>query len=332
MAIVQINGAFSNSSLTLDLSGVRNSGGSLDNIGEVLSKIDTDNENRTFFRSENISVYIPNTNNTNLTSLGVIGNKSVWRLRENTVLGNTLVTLKAYKSEDSFNYNILEGFQAFTLSNSTGTHIYTHPNGVRVKAASGLDGTTQPPALTVDDEYQIVGSGFDDEMTGTIFDDFFNGRGGDDNVDGLMGNDTMRGDDGNDTLQGSSGDDVLLGQRDKDLLVGGDGSDVLRGGGGIDSFSFGSSDIADSVNNGSQDTVGDFNSPLEKFQIRDGLSVFEFSDRFSAGVGDVIYQNNGTFSNLLTRVDNSSFQIFAQVQFDAVDPVKSLTNTNFISV
>lgn len=333
MGIVQINIAYSESALTLDLSGVRLSS-SLDNIGEILAKINTDNESRTFFKPEYMAILTPDTNSTNLTSLGRIdGDKSVWRLRENTAPGNTVTFLSAVGSGESFQYNILEGFQAFTLSSSTGTHIYTHPNGTITKAASFDDGTTQPPTLTVDDEYEIVASRFNDEITGTIFGDFINGRNGSDQIMGIDGNDTIRGNDRNDTLIGGIGNDSLLGERDSDLLVGGDGSDILRGGGGIDAFSFGSSDIMDTIDNGSIDTVFDFNSPLETFQIRDGLDVFAFSDIASASIGDVVYRNNGITSDLMTKTDNlNNFAVFAQVQFDAVDAVKSLTSTNFVSV
>jgi len=332
MGIVQINVAYSESALTVDLSGVRLSS-SLDNIGEILDKINTDNESRVFFKPEYIAIYTPDASSTNLTSLGRINDQSVWRLRENTVTGNTVTFLAALGSSQSFQYNILNDFQAFTLSSSTSTHIYTHPNGTINKAASTADGTIAPPALTVNDEYQIVGSRFNDQITGTTFGDFINGRDGSDNLMGIDGNDTIRGNDGNDTLRGGIGNDSLLGERDSDLLVGGDGSDILRGGAGIDAFSFGSSDITDTLNNGSLDRVFDFNSPLETFQIRDGLDVFEFSNIANADIGDVIYRNNGTTSDLMTKTNSSNnFEIFAQVQFDAVDVVKSLSATNFVSV
>jgi Ca2+-binding RTX toxin-like protein len=94
------------------------------------------------------------------------------------------------------------------------------------------------------------------------------GRGGGDSIDGRSGNDSLFGENGDDTLFGSSGNDTL---------IGGAGDDFLYGGIDRDRFVFG--------DDGSRDTISDFEDRLDKVEITG----------FSGDFGDVVLLSGPDF-------------------------------------
>ena len=83
---------------------------------------------------------------------------------------------------------------------------------------------------------------------------------------------TLYGGSGNDILTGTYGGDVLRGGVGDDILTGNDGLDVMFGGSGGDRFTL--------QRLSGKDKIGDFESGIDKFWIRDldGALVFFFAD------------------------------------------------------
>ncbi len=162
--------------------------------GEILNKIRLDNSGNANFKSEYVSVATPtgNQNDTTirLTSMGEIsGVGTGWRLRNN--IGNNVdAELRGYR-ESSFDYELFDGYDTFVLSSVFNTHILKTNSTESVKAAGTQDFLTSTPEVSASDNYQIIGSEFDDMLTG-----------------GDQG-DTLIGNLGSDQLVGGAGDDFF---------------------------------------------------------------------------------------------------------------------------
>jgi len=137
-----------------------------------------------------------------------------------------------------------------------------------------------------------TGNALGNVMTGNSAANHMWGMAGDDSIDGGDGTDILEGGDGNDTLLGNLGNDQLFGgamvdildggagndwldggdsndtlrgQAGVDTLVGGKGKDVMTGGTEADTFVFNYGDT--SINAGSNDTITDFVSGVDKIDI-----------------------------------------------------------------
>lgn len=129
----------------------------------------------------------------------------------------------------------------------------------------------------------MIGNGTANHIWGMAGDDSIDGGSGDDILEGGDGNDTLLGNLGNDrlfggamldTLDGGAGDDwleggdsndTLRGQAGIDTLIGGKGKDLMTGGSEADTFAFAYGDT--STNAGSNDTITDFVSGVDKIDI-----------------------------------------------------------------
>ncbi|GAB6051994.1 hypothetical protein JCM17960_08140 [Magnetospira thiophila] len=111
------------------------------------------------------------------------------------------------------------------------------------------------------------------------------GTGGDDVLNGTSGDDVMSGKAGDDEIYGNDGNDTLNGGADNDHLFGGAGNDTLTGGTG-----------ENDIDGGDGDDTAVFSGQLSDYTItatEDGLSVV---------------RNDGTSSDLLTNVENFTFE------------------------
>jgi hypothetical protein len=172
----------------------------------------------------------------NLTSIGVSGGRSIWRLRNGVAANPSGLdgTLRAYNRPFSRSYDLPAtldtiGYDTFVASPEITTHILT-VDGVSVtKAVSTVNldnrGSSIAP-LSASADYNLQGTHFADSLTGG---------------------------DGNDTLSGDVGEDTLLGGKGNDLLFGGQGPDELTGNEGSDKFIYSSFDDV-------PDTITDFNT------------------------------------------------------------------------
>ncbi len=84
----------------------------------------------------------------------------------------------------------------------------------------------------------LIGSGFDDQLSGNGAKNTLEGGAGNDVLSGLGDADRLLGGLGDDLLIGGKGDDQLLGGAGNDRLVGGQGNDSLNGGDGIDTADY----------------------------------------------------------------------------------------------
>ena len=84
-------------------------------------------------------------------------------------------------------------------------------------AGGNADGDTLGDAIE-----NVIGSGYDDELTGSKVANSLWGMGGNDELDGLRGDDMLFGGAGDDNLDGGRGDDTLEGGYGADVLTGGD--------------------------------------------------------------------------------------------------------------
>jgi Ca2+-binding RTX toxin-like protein len=73
----------------------------------------------------------------------------------------------------------------------------------------------------------VIGSGFDDDLTGNNVANVISGGDGADFIDGGRGNDTLNGNAGNDEIYGNIGDDTIDGGTGDDQAYGGSGADTL---------------------------------------------------------------------------------------------------------
>ncbi len=80
------------------------------------------------------------------------------------------------------------------------------------------------------------------------------------NATGGSQRDVIWGNDVANVLKGMAGDDVLRGYGGNDTLIGGTGNDTLRGDAGNDIFVF--------ANDGSTDTISDFQTGADKVDLR----------------------------------------------------------------
>ena len=132
---------------------------------------------------------------------------------------------------------------------------------------------------------QIVGLGGNDTLNGNAGDDTLSGNNGNDKIDGGSGNDTLNGQGGNDTLRGGGGDDLLDGGNNNDVLVGGDGDDILTGGFGADTFRFDDRDHDNNSGVTPRDTITDFQFGID-------TATFRYDGSFFAGSGITTVNNN----------------------------------------
>jgi VCBS repeat-containing protein len=152
-------------------------------------------------------------------------------------------------ASDSFTYTISDG----TLT-STAT--------VNVTVTGIADGITQNGGSGAD---TFVGSAGDDRIYGNAGNDTLSGGAGADFISGGIGNDTLYGEAGRDYLLGGAGNDTLYGGDGNDYLSGDAGNDFLFGGAGADTFAFGQA--------GGKDTIGDFDTTLDKILLANNISV-----------------------------------------------------------
>ncbi len=150
-----------------------------------------------------------------LTSMGMSGTSSVWRIRNLSDQAMTVVLQSASNGNNSFGPVTLvipAHADYLTTSTNPSTHkLYFNGVQVDVKAANGS-------AFAYDAVYGVTVDGNDTIYGGT----------GNDTITGAGGNDTLYGEDGNDSLDGGKGDDVLFGGKGADKLVGGDGVDTVN--------------------------------------------------------------------------------------------------------
>ncbi|MFN3824329.1 MAG: right-handed parallel beta-helix repeat-containing protein [Pseudorhodobacter sp.] len=141
----------------------------------------------------------------------------------------------------------------------------------------------------------IYGGEGNDTIYGGGSADTLYGDEGDDYIDGGTNNDLIFGGDGNDILIGGTGNDTLYGGDGDDTLDGGVARDVLFGGAGADTFVFRS---ASDIGLGSQsDTIGDFESGVDKIDLVDlagdtsGTLVFIGTAEFDGTAGQLRYDD-----------------------------------------
>ena len=107
-----------------------------------------------------------------------------------------------------------------------------------------------------------------------------NGTSGNDTLTGTADADEINGLDGNDYIVGAAGDDVLNGGDGSDLIEGNAGSDTMTGGAGADSFVI-------TLDNGSTDTITDFNVSGETIDLTQFNGVFDSFSELQAAMTQV---------------------------------------------
>lgn len=289
MSTITINGSNASSSATLYAPTNSTS------VGAQLLAMVTDSG----LPVHEITMALPtNDSNIRLTSFGRYsdGVGSLWRMR-NGSSNNLDAELRIYGGNFSESYSLESGYDTYTISpvgGSSGplTHILTTTQKKITKAASNADAALASPEISEIDNYEIIGSDFNDLITGG------------------SGDDTLLGGNGNDVLIGGSGDDILTGGDGDDNLTGGLGSDSLNGGIGNDKFIYSPSDADRGI-----DMITNFETGADKIQLSGGL------DLVSNG-GTVNFLNIGVGSYLY---DTSLGSIFAFVD-------SALTPSDFVTV
>jgi len=191
-----------------------------------------------------------------LTSLGRYsdGVGSLWRMR-NGSSNNLDAELRIYRGDFSESYSLESGYDTYAISPVGGsgplTHILTTTPKKITKAASNADAALASPEISEIDNYEIIGSDFNDLLTGG------------------NGDDTLIGGIGYDDLIGSSGDDILTGGDGDDSLTGGLGNDSLNGGIGNDKFIYSPSD----ADRQTTDIITNFETGADKIQLSGGLDL-----------------------------------------------------------
>lgn len=184
------------------------------------------------------------------------------------------------------------------------------PNPTAPIFANERFGTRNNDRLTGTNEIDLIyGLGGDDTLSGSAGADLLFGGTGSDRLNGDAGDDFLFGGEGregdwrspaapvnptnSDVLIGGAGDDALYGQAGRDRLDGGAGDDLLSGGSGRDTFVFRSG----------QDVALDFNAPLDRIALDDGLWAGNLSpdqvvDRFATDTGTDIVLDFGDGNSL----------------------------------
>lgn len=141
-----------------------------------------------------ITIAVPTTNTkNNLTSMGVYSDGfvgSLWRMRAGA--GGSDINdarLFAYRGSFSEFYDLPAGYDTFAISPEIKTHILRGPGVNRTKAVNTIP--AKGPEINNTDDYNIIGSNFDDVLAGAD------------------GNDTLTGGLGSDDLTGNLGADVF---------------------------------------------------------------------------------------------------------------------------
>lgn len=164
-----------------------------------------------------------------------------------------------------------------------------------------------------------------EDLSGSDHGDILTGDGNANVILGQGGNDDITGGAGADTLDGMEGDDILLGGLD---------FDSLRGGTGADTFKF------TSVNDGSVDTIEDFNIiEGDQLDLVDALAAF-FGGEPTPGGFDlntlVTIVDNGTSTAVNASVDGTNFFSIANMQGisagDGISIIFNGTDTQTITV
>jgi Ca2+-binding RTX toxin-like protein len=219
----------------------------------------------------------------NLTSQGLLPDgHTAWRIT-NAGPADT-ATLSRYRGGFSQQFSLPANSFTFVRGWAAGT--YQLSGGIVNTKASRL---TQDLIWNFleDYSYNIVGSGFDDNLSGAIAADTLIGGAGNDSLDGGSGNDSLDGGDGLDTLNGGAGSDSLDGGSGSDSLDGGDGLDTLIGGDGLDTLLGGS--FEDSLDGGLNDDRldgGTGNDNLLGGDGNDTLLGFGGNDILTGGAGN----------------------------------------------
>ena len=171
------------------------------------------------------------------------------------------------------------------------------------------------------EQFDIIGSDFNDTLYGGVGNDtIYGGTGndsviayqGDDSVTGAAGNDTLRGESGSDTLSGGSGNDTLSGGTENDSFI----FDTLES--GIDTITdFSVNDdllVFSAAGFGSDLVAGEVRS--EMFTIGTAATSDEHRFIYDAGSGDLFYDSDG--------VGNSE-----QIKIASLGTNLSLAHNNF---
>jgi|GEM_PF-467141 len=183
-----------------------------------------------------------------------------------------------------------------------------------VLEGEGDEGVT----ITLEDDvdYDVVGTGGDDNVTvaggvdsieGNDGDDVLTGSEGDDELSGGAGFDTLNGEGGNDVLRGGADDDELNGGAGDDVLEGGEGRDALDGGDGNDTASYENDttgvtvDLGTGMGSGGE-AEGDTLTNIENLLGGSGNDVLTGDGGINildGGAGDDILQGRGGADELI---------------------------------
>lgn len=219
MATHIISAEISTTGVTLDLSS------SFSTIGEILNNIgtDTDNTSNLNFNSAFVTAAQPtgaSDGKLRFTSMGITGGSTGWRIRNGLGTEQT-ATFSKYRGED-FDYDFLDGYDTFILSEQTGTH---QLDG-KPKAAGAQDFLTATPRVFNSDGYDIIGSHDDDVITASS-------SIGRDTLTGKLGSDALTGNVGEDYFSYSLGDITDAGIRNDSINNFESGTDKIELTGGL---------------------------------------------------------------------------------------------------
>jgi Ca2+-binding RTX toxin-like protein len=230
-----------------------------------------------------------------LTSMGVAGTQSIWRIRNATDLPMIVVLQSASSgngSQGPITITIPAHSEALVPSSNLSTHkLSLNGKMIETKAAgSQTFNTSATFGITVD---------------------------GDDTLSGGNGNDTLRGHGGNDTLNGGDGKDSLDGGIGNDVLVGGAGADILNGGDGNDTADYSTSRAAITINlvdglGVGGDAQGDVLTNIENLigsDFNDVLTGNGVINVIDGGNGDDIITGGSNDDKLLGGAGNDTFVV-----------------------
>ena len=194
------------------------------------------------------------------------------------------------------------GYQGAVGNTRTGSIFQLNGYGTNLLSYSNIE------------QFNIIGTDFNDSLLGGIGNDTIDGGDGNDYINSGTGNDSViggAGDDyiygstGNNILSGGIGNDSIYGETGNDTLSGGDGNDILEGRAGNDTLSGGT---------GSDRFI--YNTTAKFTTNAVGIDLFT---DFTSG-SDKIVLDKTTFT-ALTSIVGSGFNIaseFAVVASDAV--------------
>ncbi|HEY9665568.1 MAG TPA: calcium-binding protein, partial [Coleofasciculaceae cyanobacterium] len=118
--------------------------------------------------------------------------------------------------------------------NGISSYVYNNGNGY-IYAYNGS--TYDQVNFSSIEQFNVIGTNFDDTLAGGVLSDTLVGGGGNDSINGGAGNNILDGGQGNDKLVASIGNDSLNGGEGNDTISGGGGIDTIDGGAGIDVLS-----------------------------------------------------------------------------------------------